>query len=74
MPVAAQQSGRVYYLTEEYLLWPGLNVASIAERHPEAARPEPVQELDGYYFAGERLPSTLTDLSELAVHLNRIEK
>lgn len=43
-------------------------VARIAERHPEAARPEPVQELDRYYFAGERLPSTLTDLSETLPH------
>jgi hypothetical protein len=43
-------------------------LASIAERHPEAARPEPVRELDGYYFAGERLPSSITDLSDTLPH------
>jgi len=43
-------------------------LARIAERHPEAARPEPIQELDGHYLGGERLPSTLTDLSETLPH------
>lgn len=43
-------------------------LARIAERHPEAAHPEPIQELDSHYFAGERLPSTLTDLSETLPH------
>ena len=39
-------------------------VARIAERHPEASHPDPIQELDPYYFGSEGLPSTLTDLSE----------
>jgi hypothetical protein len=43
-------------------------VSRIAERHAQAARPEPVQELDRHYFASERLPSTLTDLSETLPH------
>lgn len=43
-------------------------LACIAARHPEAARPEPIQELDSHYFGSERLPSTLTDLSETRPH------
>jgi hypothetical protein len=43
-------------------------LARIAERHPEVAHPEPIQELDSHYFGGERLPSTLTDLSETLPH------
>lgn len=42
-------------------------LARIAERHPQA-RPEPIQELDPYYFGSARLPSTLTDLSETEPH------
>ncbi|HTV17505.1 MAG TPA: DUF2797 domain-containing protein [Polyangiaceae bacterium] len=45
-----------------------LTLSLIAERHPEAAQPDPIQELDDYYFGGERLPSTLTDLSETLPH------
>jgi hypothetical protein len=40
----------------------------IAERYPGAAQPGPIQELDAYYFGGERLPSTLTDLSDTLPH------
>ncbi|QOV89467.1 ABC transporter substrate-binding protein [Humisphaera borealis] len=40
MPVAAQNAGQVHYLTEEYLLWPGLNVGNIAERFAAALHPE----------------------------------
>lgn len=46
----------------------GHMLTRIAERHPEAAHPEPIQELDSHYFGGERLPSTLTDLSETLPH------
>ncbi len=43
-------------------------IARIAERHPEAADPEPIQELDAHYFGAERLPSSLTDLSATEPH------
>jgi hypothetical protein len=43
-------------------------IARIAECHAEAARPEPIQELDGHYFGAERLPSSLTDLSATEPH------
>lgn len=43
-------------------------IARIAEQHPEAAQPGPIQELDGHYFGGERIPSSLTDLSETLPH------
>lgn len=43
-------------------------IALIAEHHPEVCDPGPIQDLDPYYFGGERLPSTLTDLSETLPH------
>ena len=43
-------------------------IARVAERHPEAADAGPIQELDPYYFGDERVPSTLTDLSETLPH------
>jgi hypothetical protein len=38
--VPAIQNGRVYYLTEDYLLWPGMNVGNVAERFAEKLHPE----------------------------------
>jgi hypothetical protein len=43
-------------------------IARIGEQHPEAAHPDPIQELDTYYFGSERLPTALTDLSETLPH------
>jgi len=43
MPVAAQQSGRVHFLTEEYLLWPGLSAGNIAERFATALHGPPAE-------------------------------
>jgi hypothetical protein len=43
-------------------------IAEIAARYPEAVQPGPILELDAYYFGSERLPSSLTDLSETLPH------
>jgi ABC-type Fe3+-hydroxamate transport system substrate-binding protein len=37
--VPAIENDRIYYLTEDYLLWPGLNVGNIAERFAEKLHP-----------------------------------
>jgi hypothetical protein len=39
-------------------------LARVVERHPDVARPGPILELDGHYLGAQRLPSSLTDLSE----------
>lgn len=43
-------------------------IARVAERHPEASAPGPIQQLDPHYFGGEALPRSLTDLSETLPH------
>ena len=37
--VSAARGGRVYYLTEPYLLWPGMGVGKVAERFAERLHP-----------------------------------
>jgi hypothetical protein len=39
-------------------------VARVAARHPSLVRPEPVRDLDTYYFGMEPLQGTFTDLTE----------
>lgn len=36
----ATRAGRVYYLTEDYLLWPGMSVGKVADRFAEKLHPE----------------------------------
>lgn len=39
-------------------------IARVAASHPRLVRPEPVRDLDAYYFGDQRLLGTLTDLTE----------
>jgi hypothetical protein len=43
-------------------------IARVVACHPDVARPAPILELDGYYFGSQRVPSSLTDLSETEPH------